>query len=652
MDNRSPNGIKNNINLLVYILLLFLMSIVVSSTSDFNNSQDFYIPTPILKERLKSDVKRMFYHGYDNYIKYSFPKDELNPISCSGTNTFGDYALTFIDSLDTLVVLGDLKEFERAIKWVSENIRFDKNLTVSVFETNIRVLGGLLSAHLLAEEHLQPNSYDGSLLPLAKDLGDRLLKAFETPTGIPYGAVNLKYGVPSGEIAITSTASATTFSLEFGILSRLTNDRRYDDAARKAVRSIWKYRSDLELVGNHINIINGEWTIKEAGIGTGVDSFYEYLYKSAIYFDDDEYLSLFEKNYKLINKYIKKDPWYVDVSIDRASIVWPIYNSLQSFWPGIQSMYGDYENAFSTIKSFHIVWRRYGFIPEGYNLLSGNVQPGQKGYPLRPELAESLYHMYQTNKDPVFIRMAKDLVWTISNVTTTKCGHANILDVESHQLDDRMESFFLSETCKYLFLLFNSIDNYNGTDIHSDSTTYSNPNPIDIENSIFNTEGHIFPMQSRFFKKYTTNTNDIFDINLIKKENNNNNILKDNKNNNNNNKEKDIIKNNNNNNNQNNKNNKNNNEEDNFSGNKINDNVNDNEKKEVVKVNNNNNKNNNNNNLLLSYDSTLEKSNWTCEPLPFLRRISSGTFQFIGGPQDTEWFEDKKIRDAMFDLTT
>lgn len=50
-----------------------------------------------------------------------------------------------------------------------------------VFETNIRILGGLLSAHLLATYP----GYDGSLLRLAKDLGDRLLPAFRTPTGTP-----------------------------------------------------------------------------------------------------------------------------------------------------------------------------------------------------------------------------------------------------------------------------------------------------------------------------------------------------------------------------------------------------------------------------------------------------------------------------------
>lgn len=56
-------------------------------------------------------------------------------------------------------------------------------LQVSVFETTIRVLGGLLSAYDL--------SGDGVFLNKARELGDRLLGAFDTPSGIPYGHVDL-----------------------------------------------------------------------------------------------------------------------------------------------------------------------------------------------------------------------------------------------------------------------------------------------------------------------------------------------------------------------------------------------------------------------------------------------------------------------------
>ena len=90
----------------------------------------------------------MFYHAYNSYINNAYPYDELKPISCSGFDTWGSYSLTLIDSLDMLIILGNRTEFERVIKLIEKNIDFDKDINVSVFETNIRVIGGLLSAHL------------------------------------------------------------------------------------------------------------------------------------------------------------------------------------------------------------------------------------------------------------------------------------------------------------------------------------------------------------------------------------------------------------------------------------------------------------------------------------------------------------------------
>jgi len=38
-------------------------------------------------------------------------------------------------------VLGDVEEFEKAVHLVIEDVTFDTDVVVSVFETNIRVLG-------------------------------------------------------------------------------------------------------------------------------------------------------------------------------------------------------------------------------------------------------------------------------------------------------------------------------------------------------------------------------------------------------------------------------------------------------------------------------------------------------------------------------
>lgn len=168
----------------------------------------------------------------------AFPHDELRPVSCTPKDGFGGVGLTLLDSLDAiLTVLHDNDEFEHRAAQLIESLPhgFDVDANVSVFELNIRGLGGLLSAYLLAEEQNIAAALRPKLLWLAEDLGRRLLPAFETVTGIPYGTVNLRSGVPPNETTVTSTASATTFAVEFGVLSRLTGDRVFDDVARTAV---------------------------------------------------------------------------------------------------------------------------------------------------------------------------------------------------------------------------------------------------------------------------------------------------------------------------------------------------------------------------------------------------------------------------------
>ncbi|KAA3454539.1 putative alpha-mannosidase I MNS4 [Gossypium australe] len=152
----------------------------------------------------EADVREMFYHAFDGYMEHAFPLDELRPLSCEGEDTLGGYALTLIDSLDTLALLGDRERFTASVEWIGKNLQFDINKTVSIFETTIRVLGGLLSAHLIASDY-------ATLCHIA---------------GIPFGSVNLKYGVDEHESKITSTAGGGTLTLEFGVLSRLTNDPR------------------------------------------------------------------------------------------------------------------------------------------------------------------------------------------------------------------------------------------------------------------------------------------------------------------------------------------------------------------------------------------------------------------------------------------
>lgn len=105
----------------------------------------------------------------------------------------GNFSLTLVDVLDTFVVLNDRPGFEQAVRDVIEWVSFDVNTKPQVFETTIRVLGGLLSGHIYANQTGQPFYlpwYRDELLVLAHDLGKRLLPAFSTPTGLPYARVS------------------------------------------------------------------------------------------------------------------------------------------------------------------------------------------------------------------------------------------------------------------------------------------------------------------------------------------------------------------------------------------------------------------------------------------------------------------------------
>lgn len=114
-----------------------------------------------------------------------------NSANIAANDVAGNFSLTLIDVLDTLVVLNDREGFEAAVKNVIQWVSFDVNTKPQVFETTIRVLGGLLSGHIFANEsgpfHLP--WYRGELLDMAHDLGKRLLPAFSTPTGIPFARV-------------------------------------------------------------------------------------------------------------------------------------------------------------------------------------------------------------------------------------------------------------------------------------------------------------------------------------------------------------------------------------------------------------------------------------------------------------------------------
>ncbi|XP_058024983.1 ER degradation-enhancing alpha-mannosidase-like protein 1 [Ahaetulla prasina] len=475
---------------------------------------------PQLRAQLRDSARSMFSFGYDNYMAHAFPQDELNPIHCRGrgpdradpsnlniNDVLGNYSLTLIDALDTLAVMGNSSEFRKAVKLVIDTVTFDTDSTVQVFEATIRVLGSLLSAHIIITDTRQPfgdmtiKGYDDELLHMARDLAVRLLPAFEnTKTGIPYPRVNLRTGVPSGSNNETCTAGAGSLLVEFGILSRLLGDSTFEWVARRAVKALWNLRSnDTGLLGNVVNIQTGHWVGKQSGLGAGLDSFYEYLLKSYILFGEKEDLEMFNDVYRSIQNYLRRGreacnegegdpPLYVNVNMFSGQLMNTWIDSLQAFFPGLQVLIGDVEDAICLHAFYYAIWKRYGALPERYNW---QLQaPDVLFYPLRPELVESTYLLYQATKNPFYLHVGMDILQSLEKYTKAKCGYATLHHVIEKSKEDRMESFFLSETCKYLFLLFDEEN-----PVHRSGNKY-----------MFTTEGHIVSLDKRLRVSVGQNT--------------------------------------------------------------------------------------------------------------------------------------------------
>lgn len=103
-------------------------------------------------ERQKAVVSA-FKHAWKGYKDYSWGYDELRPLSKT-KNTWFDLGLTLVDSLDTMWLMGLKEEFEEARDWVANKLFVQQNRDVNLFETTIRVLGGLLSTYHFTDDHI------------------------------------------------------------------------------------------------------------------------------------------------------------------------------------------------------------------------------------------------------------------------------------------------------------------------------------------------------------------------------------------------------------------------------------------------------------------------------------------------------------------
>jgi mannosyl-oligosaccharide alpha-1,2-mannosidase len=132
-----------------------------------------------LLEKRRQAVKSSFMHGWNGYKTYALGSDELKPLTNTGYNPFGGLSATLIDSLSTMLIM-DMKDEVGELIPMVEKMQFKVDEHLSVFETIIRLMGGLLSAYELSDD---PRKY--VFLKKAEEIGLMLLPAFESNTGLP-----------------------------------------------------------------------------------------------------------------------------------------------------------------------------------------------------------------------------------------------------------------------------------------------------------------------------------------------------------------------------------------------------------------------------------------------------------------------------------
>ena len=178
---------------------------------------------------------------------------------------------TIIDALDTLYIMGMHDEFKQAREWIEQSLDFSQVVGyISVFETNIRYVGGLLSAYALTG--------DSMFLDKAKAIADKLMPAFKSYTGVPYSYVSMKHS-QARRSGSTFLAEFGTLHMEFAYLSDITGDSQYREAVENLRAAIRRAKRPNTLYPNSFNPQTGTWSSKDTSVGALGDSFYEYLLK-------------------------------------------------------------------------------------------------------------------------------------------------------------------------------------------------------------------------------------------------------------------------------------------------------------------------------------------------------------------------------------
>nr|CAD7201663.1 unnamed protein product [Timema douglasi] len=448
----------------------------------------------------RSRVQKMMKHAWGSYVRYAWGKNELRPISKRGhsASIFGSMSLgaTIVDGLDTLYIMGMEEEYKQGRDWIEENLHVDNLATdLSVFETNIRFVGGLLACFALTGDIMFRDK--------AAQIAEKLLPAFQTQTGIPNALVNFKsgtsknYGWASGGCSILSEFG--TLHLEFAYLSDVTGNpvfRAKVDHIRRVLQSMDKPNG---LYPNYVNPKTGKWGQHHMSIGALGDSFYEYLLKAWLQSgkEDHEARQMYDDSiHHILQHMLRVSPggltYISDLKFDRLEHK---MGHLACFAGGLiglgaHSLKNDLSDRYMDIadgvtNTCHEAYDRTAtkLAPEVFRFTDSieakSLKSNEKYYILRPETFESYFIMWRLTKDPKYREWGWEAVQALERHCRVAGGYTGLKNVylEDSPKDDVQQSFFLAETLKYLYLLF------------------SDDSLISLDQWVYNTEAHPLPIK-------------------------------------------------------------------------------------------------------------------------------------------------------------
>lgn len=479
------------------VFTLVVITIIISLASSLSNSENpytaLYNSDDIENDRRREKIKEMMIHAWSNYKHFAWGGNELSP-TLQRTNhhtVFGhaNIGATIIDAMDTLYIMGLKSEYNDGREWIATEFNLDHvNYKVSVFETNIRYVGGFLSLYALTGDALYKEK--------AKYVADKLLPAFDTPTGIPFSDISFMLKNTS-EKDFNYLAEFGTLYLEFAYLSEITDDPVYKKVVERIYDTLEMVHDQKELYPSQINPLTGIWNDTLFTLGAYADSFYEYLLKIWIQsgYKNDRFKQKFlDVIVTVVEKLVKKSKsgyvFIASIEKDRLRLT---MEHLTCYTGGLFALAAKTEihkNSSAYLKLAKEITQTChesyiqtptGLGPETFSFGTADkiVGGGSNFYALRPETVESYFYLWRCTKEQKYRDWGWELVQSLEKYCRTPFGFCGIANVYINYFcfyDHIQQSFFLAETLKYLYLL------------------YSDDTLLPLDKWVFNTEAHPLPI--------------------------------------------------------------------------------------------------------------------------------------------------------------